>query len=63
MASAGNYHLFVITYHRGEIKQTIRVRALDKRRAKNLAKRRLGSEIKILSAFRWNEHQKRLPVG
>jgi hypothetical protein len=63
MATAAKYHLFVITYHREKVKQTIRVRALDKRRAKNLAKRRLGDGIKILSAFRWEEHQKRLPTS
>ncbi len=62
MATAGLYHVFVITFHRDQVKQTIRVRAQDKRKAKNLAKRRLGTDIKILSAFRWVEHQKRLLV-
>lgn len=60
MATSGKYHLFVVTFHRDKIKQTIRLRALDRRKAKNLAKRRLGTEIKILSVFRWADHLKRI---
>ena len=61
MATKGTtYHLFVVSFYKGKVKQTVRVKALDKRRAKHMAKRKMGNDINIVSALRWADHMKRL---
>lgn len=56
---AVTYFYYVVSYLKGKQKHTIQVRATDKRRAKLLARRKLGPEVKILVAFKRVEHQKR----
>lgn len=60
MATTKDYHLFVVTCYKNEVKQTVRVKAPDKRRAKHMAKRKLGNDISIVAALRWQEHMKRV---
>jgi len=53
--STRNYHLFVVTYRKNALRQTTKVRATDKRRAKTLAKQKFGTVIDIVSVVRWND--------
>ena len=60
MAVTGKFRLYVVTCYKGGVKHTVRVKALDRRRAKHCARRKLGSEIEVVLALPYSDHLKRV---
>lgn len=59
MSTTGTFRLYVVTCYKGKVKHTVRVRAKDRRRAKLLAKRKLGPDINVVLALPYTQHMKR----